>query len=380
MKTLKYIIVLVFTISVCSINAQEKKIKFNKGTLKICSSKSFVIEGYDGDEVIIESLHEKRQSNKSSWVVSGYGNLKTKNNKEIKKGKRGDWVVTSTAVSGVYSENDNDTLIRPKSVFFNSSEKNSKKGLNNLGKKDKNKKSNWVISSGINNVSYFNTEIDSLSSREAIFMNYFKSDRKEGLKRLGKKNENTELGIYFIIEQKGDELIFKDNTESSFIMSANKEQYRIKIPNSIRLDWSTNCTTEKKERNYFFFNSEKSSLSNFNGEASISTSIHSINLKDVTGPVSINTIGGNVIVVFDEKTPKNLYSIYSNNGFIDITLPTNSNINVNATATDIFSDINFKLEEEKVVEGLQEMKLKLNSGKVKMNLDAGLGNIYLRKK
>ena len=53
MKILKLILAISVLFNVVKSSAQEKKIKFNKGTLKICSSKSFIIEGYDGDEVII---------------------------------------------------------------------------------------------------------------------------------------------------------------------------------------------------------------------------------------------------------------------------------------------------------------------------------------
>lgn len=379
MKNIRIVLVIVLSISFLTINAQEKKIKFNKGTLSICSSRSFIIEGYNGDEVIIESLHNKRSENSISYFPanSKKGTLTSystsKSNFKNKKNKKGEWKVVVGAVSGVYSENDNDTLAKPKQIYFNTNS-----NFKSLGEKYKNDR--WVISSGVKNKSYFNTGIDSLSSKEAFFFNSFDIDRKKGLKKLGKKNENKELGIYFIIEQKGDQLVFKDNTESSFIMSAHREQYKIKIPNSLQLNWDTNCSTEKKERKYFFFNSEKSSLSNFDGEVSISNSIQDVKLKDVTGPVTINTIGGNVNIVFDDKTPKKLYSIYSNNGFIDITLPKNSSLKLDATASDIFSDINFELEYEKVVDNLQQMKLKLNSGKVTMKLNAGLGNIYLRKK
>ena len=71
MKKIKYILVLTLSISFLGLNGQEKKIKFSKGTLKICSSKNFTITGYDGNEVIIKSLHEKRGSN-SAFVVRGY--------------------------------------------------------------------------------------------------------------------------------------------------------------------------------------------------------------------------------------------------------------------------------------------------------------------
>ena len=46
MKKIKYILVFAFAFSILTVNAQEKKIKFSKGTLKICSSKNFEIKGY----------------------------------------------------------------------------------------------------------------------------------------------------------------------------------------------------------------------------------------------------------------------------------------------------------------------------------------------
>jgi hypothetical protein len=381
MKKIKYVFVLALSISFVTISAQEKKIKFNKGTLKICSSKSFVIEGYDGNEVIIESLHSKRnlntgyvtkvgtssisnnkkdKSNKGKWEVLPKVNVigfTSDNSKTLdKKKEKGEWEVSFVSDTVVYSIDDAKTaLVKDMKAF-----------------KKKSNATSYVVSGAY-------SENDTLKPKR-VFFNNVDAKRKEGLKKLGKKNENKELEIYFIIEQNGDELIFRDNTESNFIMSANREQYKIKIPNSLRLEWKTDCAPKEKEKNYFFFNSEKSSLSNFDGEVAISTSIHNIKLLDVTGPVSINTIGGNVTIEFDNKTPKKLYSIYSNNGFIDISLPRKSDINVDATASDIFSNIDFKVEKESEEAGLQHMKLNLNGGKVRMKLNANLGNIYLRNK
>ncbi len=321
MKTIKNILFFAITVAVLSVNAQEKKIKFSKGTLKICSSKNFQIEGYDGNEIIIKSLHEKRSSN-LNYIVRN--NLSRSSYSGLKKGKLAKIISSKSLPRKI-----NDSAVYVRGISF----------FNNDGK------------------------------------------RKEGLKKLGKKNENTDLGIYFTIEQKGDELIFKDNTEGQLIMSSN-EKYEIKIPNSIKLNWQTNaCNNDNtKGRHYAFFTSDVSSLSNFNGEVEISTSLNNTKLIDVTGPVSINSIGGNITIEFDKKTPQKLYSVYSNNGFIDITLPKNSDVRLDATGNDIFSDIDFNVEDEKEDNNLQHMRLKLKSGKVKMKLNAGLGNIYLRKK
>ena len=138
-------------------------------------------------------------------------------------------------------------------------------------------------------------------------------ERSKGLKKLGKKAEASESGIYLIIEQKEKELIISDDLDNMFIM-VNNEKYEITIPNSLELDWNTSgCSPYNKHTH--FFNSIASEIKNFKGEVTISSSLNNIKLTDVSGPVSINTIGGNVTATFDKTVPNKLYSIYSNNGF-----------------------------------------------------------------
>lgn len=323
MRKIQLIIVIVLTSLQFTVGAQEKKIKFSSGTLKICSSKSFKIQGYDGNEVIIKSLHEKRK-NSFSYLTTSKSN-------------------------------------RIARAYTSQSARARRKPLKLKGKLSR---------------------TDSVSPRRLVFA-FEDASRKEGLKKLGKKQENIDLGIYFTIEQKDGELIFKDETIGQFVMYGN-ESYEIMIPNSIKLNWDTNgCRAKDGQKVYtttFFSSSHASSLSDFNGEVEISTSLNNMKLKDVTGPVSINSIGGNVTIEFDKKKPMRLYSIYSNNGFIDITLPLGSDVLVDAEGNAIYSDIDFKVLEEKDNEDVQKMKLRLKSGKSKMKLDAGLGNIYLRKK
>lgn len=329
MKILKSIVVLAIAIIYTNGIAQEKKIKFNKGTLKICSSKNFKIEGYDGNEVIIKSLHEKRGEN-ATFVVNGYSN--------------------SPGSSYSYSSTSNGKLKR---IGKAQSISSSSTGTSKNG-----------------NVIFFNND----------------SERKKGLKKLGEKNQNSDLGIYFTIEQKGEELIFRDQQRVGLLVSPN-EKYSIKIPNSIKLNWKTKrCSDQSSESNApqaFFYSSKASSLSNFSGEVEIASSLKNIKLTDVTGPVVINTLGGNVTVEFEKKYPNALYSIYSNNGFIDIQIPEQSNLLVDVIGKSVYSDVDFKvLEEEEVNDVWQtttKMKLKYGTGKVKMKLNGGFGNVYLRK-
>lgn len=321
------IVILALMLFQVSLNAQEKKIKFSKGTLKICSSKKFTIKGYDGNEVIIKSLTNSQ--NKGLTFVSGQNSN-----------------VNGTATFSSTS---------PKKAY-----------------------------------GYVRSGIKKKDSGNAVQVAYFLNDsgRKEGLKKLGKKYENSEYGIYFLIEQKDGELIFKDQNpdKGQFVMLGYNEHYEIKIPNSIKLEWKTDqcdADTSKKQRSRFFYHSDPSSLSNFSGEVDIESTLTNIRLKDVTGPVTINTIGGNVTVEFDKKKPQKLYSIYSNNGFIDFQIPTSSSLTIDAEGKYVYSDVDFDILSEKEENDFGHikttMKLKLGSGKTKMKLNAGYGNIYLRK-
>ena len=128
-----------------SINAQEKKIEFNKGILEIRSSKNFTIKGYDGKEVVIKSLHEKRSYTTASFSNSNGRNISRSSNRNIQG------IARSNSNSQNSKTIKNDSIARVYSnVFFTSQDKN----------------------------------------------------RKEGLKKLGRKQQNQEYGIYFTIEQK----------------------------------------------------------------------------------------------------------------------------------------------------------------------------------
>ena len=331
MKTLKHILLFAFAICFINANAQEKKIKFSKGTLKICSSKNFQIEGYDGNEVIIENIHEKRNDNSNLVVVKGYGKI----NKLSKGNKTKDKVVVGYQTK---TQKKKDTLVTGQYIFFNSDD-----------------------------------------------------DRKKGLKKIGKKSQNADLGIYLTIEQKEGELIFRDQNRVGLLISPN-EKYLLKIPNSIKLNWKTsscNSNQEKdtKSKSQFqrvFYNSNASTLTNFSGEVAIASTISNIKLVDVVGPAVINTIGGNVTIEFDKKLPKELYSIYTNNGFIDVQIPKKSNLLMNIIAKSVYSDVDFKVLEESVIDDVWQttnrMKLKYGTGNVKMILNGGFGNVYLRQK
>lgn len=303
MKTVIAILTLFLFVNVSHGQDNEKRIKFNTGTLKICTNANIKINGYDGDEVIIKSLNKKTRY--------------------------------------IYNFDTNDKKI----LTSDSSKIKGYRYLANIGEE---------------------------------------KELEKGLKPLGNKSNNPADNLYLDITENPGELIIRDYNWSNSTDILNTfnfdNKYEISIPNSIKLLWNTeDCSKTNSNTLFVTTGSDPSALSNFKGEVEISLSYGSINLTDVSGPVIANTIGGNIKVVFSKTQPKHLYSLISNNGYIDVELPTSANVTIDATGNRILSDIDFEVLTEDVTPFNKNMKLKLNSGGTKMKLDAGSGNIYMRK-
>ena len=303
-----------------SIEDNEKRIKFNSGTLKICTSSQMSIQGYDGDEVVIRSLTNKKQR-----------------------------IYTSAL------------RLSDKAQVLNGT-------LKTLGETDSTKTNTYTYR-------YFNNSRD-------------QKKLEQGLKPLGNKSTNPADNLYLDIEEKPGELIIKDyvpdNLTNSQIYFRPNSKYELLIPNSIKLSFNVeNCQQQKTNVGTFVLtnsiNSNSYEIKDFKGDVEISTSYKSVDLKDVTGSVLVNTIGGNIKAVFNNTTPQKLYSLISKDGYIDIAIPDNSNLDIDAAGDRILSDLDFKISKDELVDGLKTMKLQLNNGSVKMKINSGSSSVYLRK-
>ncbi|WP_299367374.1 hypothetical protein [Winogradskyella sp.] len=334
MKNIITLVVLLLIVGVTnSQQIKEKRIKFNQGTLKICSSSHMTIKGYDGNEVVIKSLN-------GELPFSHFYNFKDNKKFKIKS---------------------KDTLLIRNYGFIldQNNEKELEKGLKPLGNKSTNPEDNLYLDI---------TE----KPGELIIKDY----------NYNKSNNKKLVGYALQATDKKGKAKKSETSRAAALSNVlyTNNKYLILIPNTIKLSWNAeNCT--KKNSNTFFLRttSQPWELHDFKGEVEISTSYNSINLTNVDGPVVANTIGGNITVIFNDDAPKKLYSLVSNDGYIDVTLPDNSDISVDATGDRILSNIDFTILDETITEGTKGMELQLKSGKTKMKLDAGSGSVYLRK-
>ena len=332
MKHIFTVIALLLIVGVGNTQEKEKRIKFNKGTLKICSNSHMTIKGYDGDEVIIKSLNNSARYSYNYNFSNQAQNQKSNTDSLLIKSYK--------LLSSQYKDEDLE------------------KGLSPLGNK-------------------------SASPEDNLYLDITENPGELIIRDYKYSASNNKLVTGYAVRSKKDKELksVKDEKDklTSFLYNY-KNEYEILIPNSIKLSWNVeDCS--KKNSNTFFIRTDSSpwALSDFKGEVEISTSYKSISLTNVSGPVIANTIGGNITAVFEDITPTKLYSLVSNDGYIDVSLPDNANLNVDVSGKRVLSNIDFTVVNETLVDGIKEMKLKLNSGKTKMKIDAGSGSVYLRK-
>lgn len=123
---------------------------------------------------------------------------------------------------------------------------------------------------------------------------------------------------------------------------------------------------------------------NMTNEIEVSAVYNSVELDQVTGPLTIQTTYGSVTAKFNApiKDPVSIVSIY---GFVDAALPadTKANVRLSTSYGDIFVAPDFKIEVP-TRDGLKVYGDKitgtLNGGGVNIDLDCNYGKIYLRKK
>lgn len=221
------------------------------------------------------------------------------------------------------------------------------------------------------NIDLVNAVIEGHSGNEvAIFLQTSKKnidERAKGLKSvngLGLK-DNTGLGIN-VTEVEGVIKVSQMNT-------ADTSNIKILVPYWMIISFEHQSKFGKAV--YF---------RNIRGEIEVSTNENSIYLENVSGPVNIKTVQGNVEAIFQDnvKGPISIVSIY---GDVDIALPqtTRSDLKMNAKFGEILVAEEFKLEvqiKEHKPRYSNQVTGKINGGGLNIDLRSDNGKIYLRTK
>jgi lia operon protein LiaG len=190
-------------------------------------------------------------------------------------------------------------------------------------------------------------------------------DRAKGLKPIYPGGEdNTGQGI--ALEKSGNMITLR------YLLPITQEakNYKIKIPEGAYLKIKSGC-----ERNTGV------TLSNLKGEIDVDV-CSGIKLKNVTGPLVLSTINGNVDVTFTTVSKDKPISIATINGEIDVTLPaaTPANIEMSNISGNMYSDFDFHTDDKNMKRiGGNSVNTQINGGGLDIKLHTINGNIYLRK-
>lgn len=214
--------------------------------------------------------------------------------------------------------------------------------------------------------------VEGHSGNEIIFSSTDERDeedeRAQGLRSINSLGleDNTGLGIN--VTDKGDVV------EVYALKKMGSEDITIKVPKGIIVAFDH----ESQFGGEVIFR-------NIENEIEISAQYNSVQLENVTGPLTVKCIYGSVDAVFGTviKEPISIVSVY---GHVDITLPqaTKADLKLSTSHGEILVAPEFKLEVERTGSmmsyGGDNVTGKLNGGGIDMDLSANYGKVYVRKK
>jgi lia operon protein LiaG len=189
-------------------------------------------------------------------------------------------------------------------------------------------------------------------------------EKAKGLKPIYPSgSDNTGIGL--------DVQKVENNITITCLVPFTKEsEYKIKVPENMSIEISSGC-----ERN------NDVNIKGIKNEIDIET-CHDIKLENVTGPLVLSSISGNIDITYSAINSTKSSSVNSVSGDIDITLPvkTATNLELNVVSGAIYSDFDFSESQKNLKKiGGNETKYSLNGGGFKFSIGSVSGNIYLRK-
>jgi hypothetical protein len=191
--------------------------------------------------------------------------------------------------------------------------------------------------------------------------------RAQGLRAINSLGleDNTRLGINVTV--KGDVI------EVNQLKKMNSPDIKILVPKGVIVSFS-------HESQY----GGEAVFKNMENEIEVSANYNSIELENVTGPVTVKSVYGSVDAVFSAnvKGPISIVSIY---GHVDVTLPVavKANLKMSTSYGEIYVSPDFNIEIDKsgdMIKYSDRVNGKLNGGGMAIDFRSDYGKIYLRKK
>ncbi|WP_235296253.1 DUF4097 family beta strand repeat-containing protein [Portibacter marinus] len=220
-----------------------------------------------------------------------------------------------------------------------------------------------------------NAKITSYDGSEVVFSAKIerdekKSERAKGLKPINSLGLDDNSGIGLSVKKDGDNLKV---TQIGECMCDDDEGYTIKLPKSMGVDYSHST-----------YDSDRLMIEGVTKEIVVSTNYTNVKLKDVTGPMSVKTVYGDIEATFSSVEQNSSVSLNSVYGFVDAAIPAASKakLSLKTPYGQIYTDFDIDVASTNGMRELSDKKISgtINSGGVDFMIKSGYENIYLRKK
>lgn len=189
-------------------------------------------------------------------------------------------------------------------------------------------------------------------------------ERSKGLKPVyASGTDNTGLGLD--VQKTGNQVAVV-----CLLPITRNSDYQIKVPDNMAIEMAVGCES-----------SGDILVKGMKNEIEIK-SCHGITLEDVSGPLVLSNIAGNIDVKLSSIAANTPFSINSVSGEIDVTLPATApvDLEMRTITGQFYSDFDFPQPDKSLKKvGGNELKSALNGGGSKFTLATVSSNIYLRK-
>jgi hypothetical protein len=193
-------------------------------------------------------------------------------------------------------------------------------------------------------------------------------ERAKGLRPINGSGFTDNTGLGISVTDKG-------TTVEVNQVSQNDGKVKILVPKGVSISYSFQKVN----------NAGKAHFKNIEGELEISVMHNSVDLDNVTGPLTVKAIYGGVDAKFNGnmKGPISIVSIY---GHVDVSIPvaTKANLKMHTSYGEILAASDLKIDLEKnpdaeMISYSNKVNGKINGGGTELSLRSDYGKIYLRK-
>lgn len=197
-----------------------------------------------------------------------------------------------------------------------------------------------------------------------------KDDRSRGLKLINSLglDDNTGMGIS-IKEEDGMLKVIQISNDCHSSCSSN-DIVTLKVPNDVDLyvEHSTH-------------DGDDIIISGIRGEIETSVNYNDIYLEDVTGPMAVKSVYGDVVAEFGTMSQSGSISIHSVYGLVDVSVPANveADVSLKTPYGAVYSNVDIKVDTSSG-QSSKNIKGEINGGGVDVTLKASYDNVYLRTK